>query len=116
MMWTRRSLLAMLLALSLGATSLTMAVARGQARVAGEIVICTGYGMTTLAVDAAGTPIGRLHICPDMALALLVTLDAPRLDLSRPEGRSEQLARPAAAAAISHRGMTRRARSPPRAA
>jgi len=66
-----RPLVALSLALVLAATSLTMAVARGQARVAGEIVICTGMGITVVTVDAEGNPTGPAHICPDMALALM---------------------------------------------
>jgi len=80
-----RRLLALSLALILAATSLTMAVARGQARVAGEIVICSGLGVTVITVDAQGNPTGPAHICPDMALALLAAPPAAALTLTPPD-------------------------------
>lgn len=86
-MWTRtRPLIALSLALILAVTSVTMSVARGQTRVAGEIVICTGLGITTLAVDATGRPVGVAHICPDMVLGLMAALDLAPPVLLRPEG------------------------------
>ena len=63
-----------------------MAVARGQTRVAGEIVLCTGYGISTVTVDANGEPTGPIHICPDMVLGLMAALDMAAPILSRPEG------------------------------
>jgi hypothetical protein len=58
-------------------TSGAMAAARGQARSAsGEIVLCTGTGPVSVAVDARGKPLGKLHICPDCALGLFA-VDAP---------------------------------------
>lgn len=86
-MWTiMRPFVAICLAVILATTSLTMAVARGQTRVAGEIVLCTGYGISTVTVDATGAPIGPVHICPDMALGLMAALDLASPILSRPEG------------------------------
>lgn len=80
-----RSLLALSLALIVAATSLTMAVARGQARVAGEIVICTGLGVTVIAVDAEGNPTGPAHICPDMVLAMLAAPPLAPVILTPPD-------------------------------
>lgn len=106
-------LTALILALCLAATSLTMAVARGQTRVAGEIVICTGYGIATLSVDAEGRPTGPAHICPDMALGLIAALGAVAPLVIRPEGDVAELS----VAALKHRGslarQPARARSPP---
>lgn len=79
-----RPFLGLLLALVMAATSLTMAVARGQARVAGEIVICTGMGISVVTVDAEGNPTGPAHICPDMALALLAAPPLSPVDLTAP--------------------------------
>ena len=81
-----RALLAISLALLLAATSQTMAVARGQARVAGDVVICSGYGITTISVDENGDPVGPAHICPDMVLALMAALGHTPVSLLRPDG------------------------------
>ena len=66
-----RPLSAILLALCLVVTAESMALARGQATAAGEIVICTGAGLVTVAVDAEGDPVAPAHICPDCALSLI---------------------------------------------
>jgi len=94
-----RSLLALSLALIVAATSLTMAVARGQARVAGEIVICTGLGVTVIAVDAEGNPTGPAHICPDMVLAMLAAPPLAPVILTSPDTarRAPDLPEPATA-------------------
>ncbi|PKP72647.1 MAG: hypothetical protein CVT84_17675, partial [Alphaproteobacteria bacterium HGW-Alphaproteobacteria-6] len=72
-----------LLAIVLALTSVTMAVARGQTRVAGQVVLCSGYGMVLVGIDAAGNPVaeaeggpagGTVHLCPDMVLAMLAAL------------------------------------------
>ncbi|RUS65055.1 hypothetical protein EGN72_01745 [Pseudorhodobacter sp. E13] len=63
-----------LLCLALVASSVTMAVARGQAlalsRGGTTLVICSGYGVTTLSLDAGGNPIGPVHPCPDCLAGL----------------------------------------------
>lgn len=99
-----RPLAAILFAAVLAATSLTMAVARGQMRVAGEIILCTGDGPMTVAVNERGEPVGPVLICPDMALGLLAAVSAPMPQSSRPEGVTRMqapadLARPASQAA-----------------
>lgn len=53
------------------ATSVTMAVARGQVQVGGQIVICTGDGVVSVDVDAGGNPVGPAHICPDCVLSFM---------------------------------------------
>lgn len=82
-----------LLAIVLALTSVTMAVARGQTRVAGQIVLCSGYGMVLVAIDAAGNPVadaeggpagGTVHLCPDMVLAMLTALPPAGLWSPRP--------------------------------
>lgn len=75
----------------LAASSVTMAAARGQTRTAGELVICSGYGLTTIYIDDNGRPSRTVHICPDMVLALIAAhYNAPLL-LTRPEGRASDL-------------------------
>lgn len=108
----RRSF-ALLLVLVLAASSVTMAVARGQTRVAGEIVICSGYGLTTIRVDATGSPVGTVHICPDMALALFAAPDAVPLAFPRPEGRVSDLILVEARLAASQASVELHARAPP---
>lgn len=104
---------AILLAALVAATSLSMAVVRGQTRIAGEIVICTGYGIATIAVDANGNPTGPAHLCPDMVLGLMAALEAAPPVLMRPEGDVRRLdvlePKGGAARAMPHA----RARGPP---
>lgn len=108
-----RSYLTIIMALVLGASSVTMAVARGQTRVAGEVVICSGYGLTTITVDADGNPSGTVHICPDMALAMFAAQDAPSHSIERPLGRVSDLilVEPATPASFTRTDV--RARGPP---
>lgn len=66
------------LALIVAITSQQLAVARGTAMTAaGEVVLCTGQGIVTVAVDDQGNPIGPVHICPDCALSLMAAVAAP---------------------------------------
>lgn len=61
-----------LVLLSLVASSVTMAVARGQGH--HEMVICSGYGMVTITLDADGNPVDAVQPCPDCLINLHVTL------------------------------------------
>lgn len=63
--------LAWLLSALIFVTSAQMAVARGHAMMAGQIVICTGYGLKVINVDADNQPIGPVHYCPDCALSFM---------------------------------------------
>jgi hypothetical protein len=77
-----RSIIAVLLALVLGLTSQSMAVARGASAATGQMVLCTGTGPVAVYLDAEGQPTSAPHICPDAALNILVDgpvtlLDAP---------------------------------------
>ncbi|WP_096784752.1 hypothetical protein [Rhodobacter sp. CZR27] len=76
-----RLLFVLMLGLVLVASSVTVAVARGQAALGRQVVICTGLGVTTLAVDAGGRPLGPVHPCPDCLGSLLIAAltDAPAL-------------------------------------
>jgi len=86
-----RSLLAIILALLMAVTSVTMAVARGQTRVAGEVVICSGYGLTTITVDEFGNEVTEVQICPDMALGLMAAVAHALPFVERPAGRVSDL-------------------------
>ena len=65
-------------------TSQALAAARGQSRIAGEMVLCAGGELITVHVDAQGQPVERVVICPDMALNLMaaVGIAAPQPVLS----------------------------------
>jgi hypothetical protein len=63
------SLIGMVLVLATG--SVTMSMARHQARAVDQIVICSGYGYVTISVDADGNPTGPILPCPDSVPALL---------------------------------------------
>ncbi|MCC5986241.1 MAG: hypothetical protein JJT95_01070 [Pararhodobacter sp.] len=58
-----------LLALAVMASSVTMVQARHQARGVGEVVLCTGYGMVSVEIDAEGNPVGPMLPCPDCIMA-----------------------------------------------
>lgn len=77
-----RSLSGVLLALVLAITSVTMAVARGHAAAAAggtEMVICTGYGLVKVTLDAEGNPTGPVHPCPDCVAAGAALVPQPAL-------------------------------------
>jgi hypothetical protein len=59
------------LILAIVLTAQSLALARGQTMVAGEMVLCLGGEAVTVTVDAEGKPTGPAHICPDMALGLM---------------------------------------------
>lgn len=96
------AMIAALLAVILALTSVTMAVARGQTRVAGEMVLCSGYGIVVLHLDAAGNPVdgpggapgGAVHLCPDMVLSMLAALPLAEVLPQRPAPARATLALP----------------------
>ncbi|MCB1389437.1 MAG: hypothetical protein KDK12_09930 [Rhodobacteraceae bacterium] len=64
------------LVLTLVSGSVTMASARHQAQAVGEVVICTGYGLTTITIDENGNPVtGEPILCPDCLPALAALTD-----------------------------------------
>ncbi|RBO55092.1 hypothetical protein DSD19_01230 [Rhodovulum sp. BSW8] len=101
------------LALLLALTSLSLAAARATPRPVDRIVLCTGFGLQTVEIDANGHPVGAPHICPDglAALAALAPLP-PALPLrslrARPLGRRSH-----APAPCGRRPPQPRSRAPP---
>ncbi|MDO5643669.1 MAG: hypothetical protein Q4G26_14950 [Paracoccus sp. (in: a-proteobacteria)] len=73
------------LILTLLLTAQGLAVARGQARIAGEIVLCAGGEMITVLVDENGQPVKRMVICPDMALSLMSGVVPAPVLIARPD-------------------------------
>lgn len=72
-----RSLILGLMVLCLAATAQTMAAARGQAMVEGQMVLCTGTGPQAVWVDAEGQPVDVPHLCPDCVLGLFAGYLSP---------------------------------------
>jgi hypothetical protein len=111
-----RPLAAILLALTLVVTGQSLALARGTATAAGEMVICTGTGTVTVPVDAEGNPTGPPVVCPDCALtamaAMPVTQAVAGLALS---SRARRTGLPRQVAAVSRERVAPRARGPPSA-
>lgn len=99
-----RPFLALCLSLALALTSLSLAVARGQGAASGEIVICTGFGLQTIAVDAQGNPTGPAHVCPDGVAALASLAVLPPVLPARPAAARLRRSR--------HRAPVRRGRAP----
>jgi len=111
---SRRSLVSVLLALLVAVTAIHVGSLRGQAKAAGSIVLCTGTGPVSIAVDADGQPVGPAHVCPDCVLSVLAAVDAPAAALHRcPTGRRLSFAA-ARVAGRSRAGACPRARGPPR--
>ncbi len=54
-------------------TSLSVAVARGQAQPMGSVEICQGLTVVRVTLDSEGQPVSPVHLCPDV----LGTLFAP---------------------------------------
>ncbi|WP_212525096.1 hypothetical protein [Actibacterium sp. MT2.3-13A] len=108
-----RPTLALALSLMLAVTSLTLAVARGQAPVAGVIELCSGAGMAAVPVDAEGKPTGPAHVCPD-GVAALVNIDiaAPAMPL-RPLADGERLTIARMAPVAGAAPVAEQARGPP---
>ncbi|MFK7940687.1 MAG: hypothetical protein AB8B82_15000 [Roseovarius sp.] len=78
-----RILSGLVLSLALVLTGQSMAMARGMAPAADEIVICTGHGPVILTVDADGNPTAPAQLCHDCAMNLVQGLLTNDLVLSR---------------------------------
>lgn len=65
-------------------TAGVVGAARGQARVAGQMVICSGGAVVTVDVDATGKPVGPVHVCPDCVMTLLAATEPPAWGVERP--------------------------------
>ncbi len=68
-----------MLCFALVASSVTMAVARSHAAALSgggttTMVICSGYGVMTVTLDAEGNPAGPIHPCPECLAGLAAYL------------------------------------------
>jgi hypothetical protein len=108
-----RPTLAIALALMLAVTSLTLAVARGQAPAAGVIELCSGAGLAAVPVGADGKPTGPAHVCPDgVASFISIAVDAPVMPL-KPLANGERLEMARAAPVADAVPVAGQARGPP---
>jgi len=99
-------ILAALLVVVVAVTSVTVAVARAQPRVADEMVICSGYAVITVYLDAQGNRVSHPLPCPEATLAVLLPPLVPPMP-ERPETRSEPV--------VAEPGLSQHARPVPAA-
>lgn len=69
------SLLACALALTVALSSLGHASARNQAHGAQTLIICTGYGLVRIIMDADGNPVEQILPCPDCVVTPVAFLE-----------------------------------------
>lgn len=82
-----RAPLRLILSLALALVSQTMAVTRAQAMQPGQtLVICSGYGVATITLDADGNPTAPVHPCPDCLAGLGMILPASASAPAAPQG------------------------------
>lgn len=107
-------MVSVLLALLIAVTAIHVGAMRGQAKAAGSIVVCTGTGPVSIAVDAQGRPVGPAHVCPDCVMTLLAAVDAPAVAPHR-VAPCRRISFAAPRVAVRPRARARpRARGPPR--
>lgn len=111
-----RPLSGCLLALLLGLTAQSMALARGASGAVDEIILCTGTGPIMVAVDEHGEPTGAAHICPEFTLSLFVALQSDPPPEVAPAWHDLGIARPPAPRPVQRPLRDALARGPPRGA
>lgn len=80
-----RTLTALLLTLSLVATGMLAATARGQTMAGGQVLaFCSSGGLVQATLDAEGRPTGERHLCPDLAPGLIAALGVAAPDVAAP--------------------------------
>lgn len=72
-----RPVFTLICAAILAISSLSLTTARGAPTQAGFMVICTGTGLVSIAVDTGGQPVGPVHICPDCVTTMIAALPDP---------------------------------------
>ena len=86
-----RRLMAVALALVIALTSSHMVLARSQAVAVDRVVICSGYGVMTIDLDADGNPIGPVHLCPECMAAHGLAVLADPTRVQRPDAAALSL-------------------------
>ncbi len=72
-----RTTSALLLALMLTLTSVSMALARGDMAVHGAMILCIGGVQVSVAIGPDGAPVLDEHICPDCVIGALALASDP---------------------------------------
>ncbi|KAF0174120.1 MAG: hypothetical protein FD162_1355 [Rhodobacteraceae bacterium] len=110
-------LFASLLVLILAATSVTASVMHSEMQGAVQMVICSdtpdGSGLTSITLDASGSPSGPHHACPECTAALGAALLPAPTDQPAPPTRATRLPRSASLAAAGQPMPANSARDPP---
>ncbi len=76
-------------------SGIAFGAARGQARIAGQLVICSGGAAVTVSVDAEGNPVREVRLCPDGILGAFAAMMPPALTVVLPQAaRGLRSARP----------------------
>lgn len=102
------------LVLILVASGISLGAARGQLRVAGAVVLCTGSAVQVQLIDERGQPVNRTHVCPDMALSLMAAVAQPAAEAGLRQGGVRHLdPAPAPVLAPGRHLAGTRARGPP---
>jgi hypothetical protein len=76
-----RSVFAILLALVLSLTSVSMALARGGMSVFGTMELCLDAAQVSVPIGPDGQPQTHSHICPDCTITLMIAPVAPIISL-----------------------------------
>lgn len=103
-----RTSFALLLALTLAVASVGFVQARHMAAGAQTMVICTGYGLVQVTLDADGNPVERTLPCPDCVIVPLAlgpdvgAIVQPVITLGQAEWTLRDTLRKAAAAGHWH--------------
>lgn len=74
-------------------SSVTGAYARGQMAFGQTLEICANGEAVTVVLDAHGTPVRALHLCPECA-AVSAGLPPPLTEIPRPNSRWARIAAP----------------------
>lgn len=90
-----RKYISAVLALILTVSSLQMAIARHALMPVDHMVICSGEGAYTIAIDAQGNPTGEVHYCPECIASALTAIETTAPDLAVPAATSLTLEIPA---------------------
>jgi hypothetical protein len=108
-----RSLLACLLSLVLAVTGLQAASARGHATPVGAVELCLGATVVTVLVDASGTPVEHVQLCPDGALLLFAATGSASDHAVPMTHRARSVACPEGSVFLQAAPPTAQARGPP---
>jgi len=101
------------IALALALASVGHATARHQAQGATSMVICTGYGLVRITLDADGHPIEQSLPCPDCILAQGALPAGPLALIAPSTTRSTAVTRAQSLIVVSTAGLWHLSRAPP---